>query len=150
MPTEAMKEAISRYILRRSRIVVARHDIDVRAANLLAELPLLDSSSGWAACDLRLLHVGSPGVHKDLPCLAAIFGECRKRHPELRVGLAMTIGEGDRSPEVEGFRDELDSLDCAKFVWWAGKVPHEQVFPLYPNADVLLIPSRVESFGSPV
>lgn len=88
---------------------------------------------------LRLLFMGRveaiKGVFDFLPLL--------QRLRKLRVPVALNIVGGDN----ETLRCLFQRNGSPDLVTWTGRVPHEQCYSIAAASDILLMPTRKESFG---
>lgn len=150
VPSQAMADMLGRYLLRRSKIVVSPHQVDVGRYRTLAGQPVVAGATQWASRDVRLLHVGTPSPHKGLDTLASTFVSVAQSLPDADVGLAVTFTSDDSSDVVRRFVSCVDRAGVLDRVAFLGTVAHDDVFALYGQASVLLLPSEVESFGFPV
>lgn len=83
----------------------------------------------------RVLFAGRLADEKNLPGVI----EAARRHPDIRFTIA---GDGPLRAEVEAAAATLANLD------YLGWVPRNQLLDLMDSHDVLLLPSKVESFGT--
>lgn len=150
VPSDAMGDLLGRYLLSRRKVIVSPHDVARGRWRELARADTVSRAQAWSVRGVRLLHVGSPSPHKGLPTLAATFVAVSQALPTTDVGLAVTFDQTDGSPPVKEFNDVVARAGLADRVTFLGTVGHDEVFPLYRLADVLLLPSEVESFGFPV
>jgi glycosyltransferase involved in cell wall biosynthesis len=150
VPSEAMADRIRPYIVDRTKLRVVPHGFDAPEAAMLAGGGVIAVAKEWMAADIRLLHVGHPSRHKNLPVLARIFGELNRRIPNKRIALAVTFGAGDTDSEVLKFRDVVQQHHVIEDVHFLGTVQNASLYPLYAKSSVLLFPSTCESFGFPI
>jgi len=77
-----------------------------------------------------------------LDLLLRAFAEVSKRHPgKVRLRLA---GDG---PEKENLRSLASELQIEEEIDWVGPLRNDQVADFYRALDIVVIPSRQESFG---
>ena len=95
-----------------------------------------------------LLFVGRLQPLKGPDVAIRTLAEVRRSHPDARLlvlGGVSGTGEGRSGPqELAVLADELGLADAVAF---AGPRPHEHLVHIYRAADVVLTPSRSESFG---
>lgn len=150
VPSKAMGRLIQPRLRNPAKVVVAPHSVDFHWCRAKATLPPPDRAKSWLSRQVRLLHVGTPSSHKGLDVLADTLVLIQSALPHVDIGLAVTCEKDDRSEAVLQFRSRIEKGGLLEQVAWLGKVEHEQVFSLYRSADILLLPSRVESFAYPV
>ncbi|WP_380156945.1 glycosyltransferase family 4 protein [Kineococcus sp. R86509] len=112
----------------RAPVVVIRNALDRDVARRLENLPRRTGQS----LGLRVLWAGQTGYAKGLDIALAAFAHARERVP----GLTLVVA-GLRAPDsaaVEG-------------VEWLGVVPPAEMAAVYAGVDLMLFPSRYESFG---
>lgn len=64
-----------------------------------------------------------------------------------RLQLVMVGGDGAQSPETQDLKDKARALGIEDRVVFAGRVDQNCLPPYYASADMLVIPSRYESFS---
>jgi D-inositol-3-phosphate glycosyltransferase len=64
-----------------------------------------------------------------------------------RLQLVMVGGDGERAPETQYLKDKTRKLGIEDRVVFAGRVDQNCLPPYYGSADMLVIPSRYESFS---
>lgn len=94
-----------------------------------------------------ILFVGRIQPLKGLDVALAAFVRIRAERPDARLvvvgGPSGPLGE----EELERIRNQVAGLDLEGSVTFVGSQPHEKIADYYRAADVLLVPSRSESFG---
>jgi glycosyltransferase involved in cell wall biosynthesis len=150
VPSEAMASMIRGYLKNDRKVVVAKHGFDAQRAQRLSSGDLPPGADGWCKLDLKLLHVGHPGTHKNLKVLAQTLAQIVAEDPARSVGLAVTFDAYDHSEAGQIFQAEAATAGVLERVHFLGNTPHTKIYPLYEAADVLLLPSITESFGFPI
>ncbi|HEY7272036.1 MAG TPA: glycosyltransferase family 4 protein [Actinoplanes sp.] len=89
----------------------------------------------------RWLFVGGLIERKGVRWLLEAFAICRRDDPALTLTL---VGEGELRPELE---QRAAELGVAEFVRFVGAVPPARALRLMHEHDVLVHPSRYETFG---
>lgn len=99
---------------------------------------------GLNPSDTILLYVGRFDPLKGLsPLLEAMT--YLKNHPRLR--LIIVGGDGHKSPEYQYLIKKSERLGIGDKVMFVGRIDQPDLPPYYSAADVLVMPSRYESFG---
>lgn len=88
---------------------------------------------------LRLLFMGGVTAPKGVFDLVPLLQELRKL--DVPVSLKIVGGEND------ALRRHFARKGLAGIVQWTGRVPHEKCYDIAAESDLLLVPSRKESFG---
>jgi D-inositol-3-phosphate glycosyltransferase len=98
-----------------------------------------------------LLFVGRLQPLKGPDVAVRTLGEVLARRPDLREGTELWVVGGPSSPrgdeEVERLRSLALSLGVERAVRFHPPQPHDRLASFYSAADVVLVPSRSESFG---
>ncbi|WP_405236357.1 glycosyltransferase [Lentisalinibacter orientalis] len=140
-------ERCHRLLFRHSALVLANSPEMARLANRLGargtrlmgtSVPreFLDRPLVAPAAEVRrLLFAGRLAEEKNLPAVLDVA----ERLPDLRVSIA---GDGPMRPAVAAAAARLPNLD------YLGWVPRERLIDTLDAHDMLLLPSRVESFGT--
>ena len=83
------------------------------------------------------------GLHPvyGLDLLIEAFAQVHSHFPQTLLRIA---GEG---PERSPLEDLADKLGVSKWVEWLGRLPNADVANFYKNVDIVVVPSRQESFG---
>jgi glycosyltransferase involved in cell wall biosynthesis len=149
VPSNMMADLVRGYLWR-TPICVAPHRFEPSHAQTLAKSDVLEAARNWARADIKLLHVGHPGRHKGMETLARTLAEAASTTTDRCVALAVTFGPSDSEPGVRAFMQAAELAGVLPRVHFLGSLQHEEVFPLYRAADVLLLPSSTESFGFPI
>lgn len=153
-PTEAMADMIRPHVPSARNIHSAPHGFDVAEARAMAQRDVVERAGSWAARDVRLLHVGVPWEHKNLPTVVRTLARVCDALPDRDVGLAVTFVRDDHDPAVTeciaAFVELATDLGVLDRVTFLGSVDNPDVFPLLAAADALVYPSTSESFGIPV
>jgi glycogen synthase len=92
----------------------------------------------------RWLFVGSLIHRKGVTWLLEAFAKCRAQHPALTLTL---VGDGPLRDELVARAAELHVDDAVTFI---GSVPPDQAIRLMREHDLLVHPSRLETFGMTV
>jgi D-inositol-3-phosphate glycosyltransferase len=66
---------------------------------------------------------------------------------KLKLKVVVVGGDGQQSPAQQRIRKTAERLQVEDFIIWTGAVEHTRMPFLYNAADVVVIPSRYESFG---
>ena len=80
------------------------------------------------------------GVERLLEAIAYL-----QHHQRLR--LVIVGGDGNDAPELQGFRRLAQKLSIQDSITFAGRIEQNKLSTYYSAADVLVVPSRYESFG---
>jgi D-inositol-3-phosphate glycosyltransferase len=99
---------------------------------------------GLDPAEIILLYVGRFDPLKGLNALLEAMTYLRN-HPRIR--LVVVGGDGDRSPEYQALAEKTERLAIEEKVMFVGRVDQHNLPPYYSAADVLVMPSRYESFG---
>jgi D-inositol-3-phosphate glycosyltransferase len=99
---------------------------------------------GLDPADTILLYVGRFDPLKGLNTLLEAMTYLRN-HPRIR--LVVVGGDGDKSPEYQALTEKTERLAIEEKVMLVGRVDQHNLPPYYSAADVLVMPSRYESFG---
>jgi D-inositol-3-phosphate glycosyltransferase len=91
-----------------------------------------------------VLYVGRFVLEKGLDRLIEALTHLRG-YPRLR--LVVVGGDGADSAAYQDLQRLVHQVDVAKHVTFAGRIEQSDLPPYYSAADVLVIPSRYESFG---
>lgn len=94
-----------------------------------------------AGAPLRLLVVARLAAIKGVDVAIRALAELDQTHAVLRV-----LGEGQEN-YVQYLRSLAEQLGVSNSIEWAGKIPPERLCEEYRRADLLLVPSRYETFG---
>jgi D-inositol-3-phosphate glycosyltransferase len=94
--------------------------------------------------DTILLYVGRFDPLKGLNTLLEAMTYL-KDHPRIR--LIIVGGDGDKSPEYRILKKKSEGLGVSDKVMFVGRIDQHNLPPYYSAADVLVLPSRYESFG---
>lgn len=98
---------------------------------------------------LRLLFVGRLEARKGIDLLLRVVGQVLRDHPEVRIDLVGNdmISDGHGVLYKETFLSDPATAPIRDRVTFHGVVSDEQLRGFYANCDVLVTPSRFESFG---
>jgi D-inositol-3-phosphate glycosyltransferase len=99
---------------------------------------------GLDPADTILLYVGRFDPLKGLNTLLEAMTYLRN-HPRIR--LVVVGGDGENSPEYQALTEKIKRLAIEENVMFVGRVDQHNLPPYYSAADVLVMPSRYESFG---
>ena len=99
---------------------------------------------GLNPADTILLYVGRFDPLKGLNTLLEAM-TCLRNHRRMR--LVVVGGDGDQSPEYRALAEITARLAIEENVMFVGRVGQHNLPPYYSAADVLVMPSRYESFG---
>ena len=88
---------------------------------------------------LRLLFMGRVDALKGAFDLVPLLMQLK----QLRVPVTLKIVGGENL----ALRRQFQRKQIADMVTWSGRVPHEQCYPIAAKSDLLLLPTRKESFG---
>ena len=83
------------------------------------------------------------GLHQvyGLDLLIEAFAQVHSHFPQTLLRIA---GEG---PERSSLEDLADKLGVSKWVEWLGQLPNVDIANFYKSVDIVVVPSRQESFG---
>lgn len=118
----------------------------VTRVHLASSMPVDDGSSTCAPPDEPyFLALGTLEPRKNLGSVIEAFIALKQRQPDSLVKLKMVGGQGWKSESVQQLLKEHE-----RDVQWLGRVPDEDIPPLYRNAIALVYPSLYEGFGLPI
>lgn len=131
VPSQKLKETLKQYLPQHlhGRICTIPHGIDVTEFAFKTR----------QAVRRRIVFVGNLGENKGADLLPRIFEGIRSRLPDVEFHI---VGEGTLKEPLKG---ECASLSLS--VQFLGGVLPDKVPSIFQNADILLLPSRVEGFG---
>jgi glycosyltransferase involved in cell wall biosynthesis len=89
-----------------------------------------------------LLYVGFLRREKGVQHIIRLLPQFIKKYPTLQLWI---LGNGDYEPDLRNLVNGLGVKEQVRFV---GPVPNQQLRPYYSMADVHLLPSYTESFGT--
>jgi peptidoglycan-N-acetylglucosamine deacetylase len=92
----------------------------------------------------RVMHVGGLKAgewHKGLDISLRVIAELKRRYSDVHLTV---VGDGDKQPHYEALAAELGIVSEVEF---RGRLGGERLVSAYQSADVLIMPSRQESFG---
>lgn len=112
----------------------------------------ISASQSWHANKCLFLYASYGDVHKNFETL------CEGAHLlERRIGCgkfnAIVTIKGDENKYTEWLYSKWGDPSSEKYtgsIIWAGFLPKEQLYQLYSDADCLVFPSRVETWGLPI
>jgi glycosyltransferase involved in cell wall biosynthesis len=147
-PSNAMRDMIlaAERKLRRVRFRTLYHAAgDVRGEKpLTAELAeRFRRARGW-----KLLYATHPAVHKGFEELFEALGMLKAKGVEFTF--FATIGRSDWPKGVETYERRVAGLGLEKDVVFLGRIAQEMMPDIYRAADLMVFPSRCESFGFPM
>lgn len=134
--TQDMKERMA------ARYGYPGEDITVVPTPVELELP---PKGGQAQSDEPpyLVYVSSAGHHKNHEVLVPMMAALQHRHPELMCRL--TISRDD----LPAVTSEVERRGLSSRFRFEGAVPHDRALAMVKGARVVVIPSKLESFGLP-
>jgi glycosyltransferase involved in cell wall biosynthesis len=94
-----------------------------------------------------LLHIGGLGTgerHKGLDISLGVVAELKQTYPDVRLTV---VGSGDRQAQFAALAEQLGITPNVEF---RGRLDGHELVSAYQDADVLIAPSRNESFGMAV
>jgi len=97
-----------------------------------------------ASCCHRVMHVGGLKTgewHKGLDISLRVIAELKHRYADVHLTV---VGDGDKQADYEALAEELGIVSDVEF---CGRLGGEKLVSAYQSADVLIMPSRQESFG---
>jgi glycogen(starch) synthase len=92
----------------------------------------------------RWMYAGGLTANKGVAWLLEAFARCREKDPELTLTF---VGDGALAADL---RARTGELGLAGAVTFTGAVPHERALRLMNEHDLLVHPSRAETFGMTV
>ena len=100
----------------------------------------------WTACfpsppAMTLAFAGRLIAKKGAATLIAAMDLLKDRYPMLQLSLA---GEGDERPALEA---DAGRRGLASQISFAGRLPHDAIYPFLASAALVAVPSRSEPFG---
>jgi D-inositol-3-phosphate glycosyltransferase len=139
------EDLISRYGADPSRISIVTpgvdHDLFVPGVRQSARIRL-----GWPELT-TLLYVGRIQTAKGPDLAVEAFARITAKIPDARLVLVGAPAGADGAREMEHLQRMVKTLDLAHLVTFAEPVPHRQLADVYRAANLVLVPSRSESFG---
>jgi len=143
-PSE-QEDLISRYGADPNRISIVTpgvdHDQFVPGVRQAARMRL-----GWPEVT-TLLYVGRIQPVKGPDLAIEAFADVATHIADARLVLVGAPAGDDGVREMEALQRKVKSLDLGHLVTFAEPVPHRQLVDVYRAADLVLVPSRSESFG---
>lgn len=94
-----------------------------------------------------LLFVGRLQEAKGPDLAVEVIDRLRGRHPPPRLVLVGAPSGTDGCRYAQGLRARVARLELEAAVTFADPVPHRQLGDVYRSADLVLVPSRTETFG---
>jgi glycosyltransferase involved in cell wall biosynthesis len=88
-----------------------------------------------------LLYVGRFSEEKNVQVLIKALGKLKSDFPKIKLNL---IGSG---PEEEKLKKIIKRFNLEKNVQFLGHLKREDIFSLYQNHKILILPSKIESLG---
>lgn len=151
VPSQSTRQMILAYCsdVPAARFHVIPHAFDkshVRAEQPL--LPALQEKLNSASDAARLLYVSHLEPHKDVETALEIILQLVRKGENMRLWL--TLDERDDPRTFEALMAKIKAFGLEHVVVNLGRVPEDQVFALYRQADIFLFPSLCESFGFPM
>ena len=101
---------------------------------------------GWPDVE-TLLFVGRIHPVKGVDVAVEAFAKVASARPGARLVLVGAPAGDDGAREMEQLQRRVKSLDLAHVVTFAEPVPHRHMADVYRAGDLVLVPSRSESFG---
>jgi D-inositol-3-phosphate glycosyltransferase len=139
------EELISRYGAEAEQVSIVTpgvdHDQFVPGVREAARVRL-----GWPEVE-TLLFVGRIHPVKGPDFAVRAFAEIATVRPEARLVLVGAPAGDDGAREMEQLQRMVKRIDLGHAVTFAEPVPHRQLADVYRAADLVLVPSRSESFG---
>jgi len=99
---------------------------------------------GYTPEGIILLYVGRFESVKGADTLIEALSHCADHR---RLQLVMVGGDGEQAPESQYLKRKTRELGLEDRVVFAGRVNQKYLSPYYGSADMLVIPSRYESFS---
>jgi D-inositol-3-phosphate glycosyltransferase len=99
---------------------------------------------GFGADDIILLYVGRFEPLKGLDILLEAIARLQSSD---RLRLVIVGGDGESNHAHQTLKQKADKLDISEKCLFTGPMEQKKLPPYYNSADVLVIPSRYESFG---
>lgn len=117
-------------------------EIEQRSSVILNALPEPGGMARSPSFDPPvLLYVGRLVREKGVDVLIAALAKLRHRFADMQL---VVVGDGEEGDSLKACAATLDVADRVSFV---GSVPRDDLFGLYTEASVIIVPSRVEPFG---
>ncbi|MDH3260932.1 MAG: glycosyltransferase [Acidimicrobiia bacterium] len=108
--------------------------------------PAAKERLGWDAGRV-VLFVGRIQPLKGLDVALEAFERVREEIPDARLVVVGGPSGAHGEAELARIRERVDALRLGECVEFVGSRPHHEIATYYQAADVLLVPSRSESFG---
>jgi D-inositol-3-phosphate glycosyltransferase len=131
------EELASRWRIDRQRVVIQPNLVDLRDLSCVAAL----RRARDFGCPLRLLIVTRLDAIKGVDVAIRALAELTQERAVLRI-----LGQGDEH-YVEHLHHLARRMGVSDRIEWGGMVPRDRLPEEYENADMLLVPSRYETFG---
>ena len=138
-PSRSGWEWLRRFGMPPERLHVIPHGLDWQAIDRLAAAPLPDAARAQAQEATVLTFVGRHSHEKGGDTLLRTLPHLLREHPRLR---AWFVGDGPERRGWMALARRVGVADRVQFWGW-----QENPFPFMAASDVVVIPSRVESFG---
>ncbi|HLF42544.1 MAG TPA: glycosyltransferase [Acidimicrobiia bacterium] len=143
--TSEREDLITRYGADPSRISIVTpgvdHDLFVPGVREAARIRL-----GWPDVT-TVLYVGRIQPVKGPDLAIEAFAEITNHFVDARLVLVGAPSGDDGAREMERLQGMVKRYDLGHLVTFAEPVPHRQLADVYRAADLILVPSRSESFG---
>ena len=137
--SEIMAQEMHRYISPEQVIEIIPFGVDTT----LFSPPLEEHCSKSSLTDAPVVFGVAKGLHAvyGLDLLIEAFSQVHVRFPQTILRIA---GEG---PERRALEDLAEKLSVTDSIEWLGRLPNTDVAAFYQSLDVVVVPSRQESFG---
>lgn len=141
------RELVAMYGANSARISVVSPGVDVDLFDPSSE-QTVPASVQAIDTDALLLFVGRLQPLKAPEVAVRVLADATQRRPDLRPALLMVGGpSGAKGTSREGLQRLAEDLGVGKQLHFAEPMPHEELRAVYRAADVVVVPSRTESFG---
>jgi glycosyltransferase involved in cell wall biosynthesis len=128
-----------------AKTTVIRHGVDTRDWEVCH-----DGAAVLETLGVRrpyLLCVSAVRIHKDIATLVRAFSSLMRQRPDLSLAVAGAVTDRRYHASVLSLIRREGLFDRILLI---GEVNHEQLVCLYRNAEVMVLPTRAETFGLPL
>ncbi|MCO1603212.1 glycosyltransferase [Desulfosporosinus nitroreducens] len=141
--SEIMAQEMHRYIGSEQAIEIIPFGVDTTRFAPPQGEHVSYPKSGSGRTDNLVVFGIAKGLHSvyGLDLLIEAFAQVHYKFPQTRLRIA---GEGPQRGQLE---DLAEKLGVSAYIEWLGQLPNANVADFYQSIDIVVIPSRQESFG---
>ncbi len=146
----------AKYVVAPSNLLAAFLKEQMGVAATVIESPFLLEEGGWdytvydslAKGKRYIIHYGKLGYLKGTHIVAGIVGDILRRYPDISI---LLVGQDSEMLDEDGEKIAAHELvkKCAgeysDRVLFAGRLVRKQLYPLIQNAELCLLPSRIDN-----